>query len=156
MRTVNLAVSGAKARDVLCTQLPQLATMRTLDLVTCVIGGNDVAWAPIFRSQSFMRTMNAIAAQLPDHSVMGSVPHFMHWPFEGRARRANSAIWKAANAHDLGTADIYTATKKVPLREYMRTFAGDYFHPNETGHQLWADAIWAQLVDKKSDRRRII
>lgn len=142
VRTVNLAVSGARAQDVLDGQVPQLSTMDPPDLVTCLVGGNDVAWAPYFRARRFARAMRAIAAHLPAGSVMGLVPHVVHWPYLTRAARANRAIRSAALAEGHPVADIHTATKALPLSRYLRTFAGDRFHPAEAGHRLWADVIW--------------
>lgn len=144
VRTVNLAVSGARAQDVLDGQVPQLSTMDPPDLVTCLVGGNDVAWAPRFRTRRFARTMRTIAEHLPNDSVMGLVPHVVHWPFLARAARANRAIRTAALAGGHTVADIHTATKALPLSRYLQTFAGDYFHPAEAGHRLWAEVAWQQ------------
>ena len=116
------------------------------DFLTCVIGGNDVAWTPAFRPQHFARDIQAVAAHLPDGSVMGLVPRFIHWPYEGRARKANRAIHRAAQARGHAVADIYAATRELSLRGYLRTFADDRFHPNRIGHTLWADAIWDRLA----------
>ena len=41
VRVVNLAVSGAMAKDVLADQVPRLPASG-VDAVTCVVGGNDV------------------------------------------------------------------------------------------------------------------
>lgn len=149
IRVVNLAVSGAKARNVLRSQIPDLSAMPAPDVVTCVIGGNDVAWARAFRADDFALDIREIAARLPAGSVMGLVPNFMHWPYEGRARKANQAIREAASVRGHGVADIHTATKGLSLRGYMRTFADDCFHPNSAGHTLWADAIWEQLAQNQ-------
>lgn len=146
VRTVNLSVSGAKAQDVLETQIPELSVITPPDFVTCAIGGNDVAWTSFFRGHDFARTIHAIAGRLPENSVMGLVPCFVHWPYEARARKANLAIRAAAGASGHAVADIHGATKKLSLPSYLRMFADDYFHPNETGHQVWADAIWERLI----------
>lgn len=148
VRTVNLCVSGARARDVLHSQIPKLSAMAAPDVLTCVIGGNDVAWAPIFDSRHFTDTMRAIATRLPARSVLGYVPHFLHWPYEPRARKANQAIRTAAEGGGHAVADIHTATRTLSLAGYMRTFARDRFHPNEHGHTLWADAIWEHLTPR--------
>lgn len=115
------------------------------DLVTCIIGGNDVAWTGMFHTDNFARDIEAIAAQLPDGTVMGSVPNFMHWPYENRARKANRMILQAADRYGHAVADIHSPTMRLSLRGYMGTFGSDWFHPNEKGHALWADAIWDQL-----------
>ena len=53
VRVVNLAVSGAMAKDVLADQLP-LMPASGVDAVTCVVGGNDAADAfprPVVRTR---------------------------------------------------------------------------------------------------------
>lgn len=148
VRVVNLSTYGARAKNVLDAQLPKLAEVTAPDFVTCVIGSNDVAWAPAFKTDDFARDMTAVASKLPQGAVMGLVPNFLHWPYDRRAVRANHAIRQAASLHGHAIADIDTATKALSLREYLATFSGDYFHPNATGHALWADAIWEQLADQ--------
>lgn len=150
IRVVNLAVSGAKARNVLHSQIPQLSAMPAPDFLTCVIGGNDVAWTRAFCGDDFARDIQAVATHVPGGSVLGLVPHFVHSPYARRARSANRAIRDAARARGHAVADIHAATKTLSLRGYLRTFAEDYFHPNRAGHMLWAEAIWAQLAP---DRR---
>lgn len=154
VRVVNLSVSGAKAKDVLDRQIPELAEMPAPDFVTCVIGGNDVAWTGVFRADDFKHDMEMIAARLPHGAVMGSVPNFMHWPYENRARKANRAIQQAASQYGHVVADIHSPTTRLSFRGYMETFAGDWFHPNEKGHALWADAIWDQLSDQQGSPAR--
>lgn len=144
VRVVNLSVSGARAIDVLEGQIPKLDTMPAPDVVTCVIGGNDVAWSRRFRADTFSRELEMIAARLPAGAVMASVPNFVHWPYEQRARRANRAIKRAASRYGHAFADLHSPT----LREYLATFAGDWFHPNEQGHALWADAVWEHLSER--------
>lgn len=148
VRTVNLSASGAKAKDVLDRQLPVLEGMPAPDVITCVVGGNDVTWAPRFHLEEFASGVDAIAARLPRGAVIGSVPSFVHWPHEGRARKANRAIEDAAQRHGHAYADIHGPTSALTLRSYLGTFASDWFHPNAKGHLLWADAVWAQLSER--------
>ena len=50
VRVVNLAVSGAMAKDVLADQLPLIPAGR-VDAATGVVGGSDVTWAWRFREK---------------------------------------------------------------------------------------------------------
>lgn len=155
VRVVNLAVSGARAQEVLEDQVPQLSQMASPHVVTCVVGGNDVAWAPVFRTRRFAQTIRAVAGHLPAGSVMGLVPHVVHWPYLARARAANLAIRDAALGQGHAVADLHTATRALPLARYLRTFAADRFHPAEGGHRLWAEAIWEQLAASRGGLSRL-
>lgn len=145
IRVENLCVSGAKAHHVLERQIPKLNDVPRPDFVTCVVGGNDVAWTWPFRNDAFSEQMHMIASHLPMNSVMGAAPYFMHWPYERRASKANRAIVDAASSQGHAVADIHMMTKALSIRGYMQTLAGDFFHPNKKGHALWANAIWEQL-----------
>ncbi|QVQ51543.1 SGNH/GDSL hydrolase family protein [Spiractinospora alimapuensis] len=145
VRTVNLAVSGATAATLLRDQIPQLADVPNPDFVTCVIGGNDVAWEWWRRSHTFADPLRRIARRLPAGSVLGTVPSFGHWPYEGWARRANGVIHEEAYSNGHLVADLYTPTRRLWPWRYRHILAGDLFHPNAAGHTLWADAIWPLL-----------
>lgn len=145
VRTVNLAISGATATTLLREQIPQLSYAPRPDFVTCVIGGNDVAWEWWRRSHTFADPMGDVASRLPAGSVLGTVPSFGHWPYEGWVRRANDVIQRQAHRHGHAVADLYAPTRGLWPWRYSRVLADDFFHPNAAGHTLWADAIWPLL-----------
>ena len=142
---VNLSVSGATAEDLLRDQIPNMPDPSGNMAVTCVIGGNDVARLR-FDAQAFAQTMEMIAARLPVGAVMGLVPRFGHWPYDKRVQLVNEAIRDAAATRAHRVADIYTPSVRLSMAQYMKTLARDFFHPNESGHVMWADAVWDQLA----------
>ncbi len=149
IRVINLAVSGERAADLLRRQIPQLPTLPAPDFITCVVGANDVAFAPLRRPypvEEFTTSMTKIVQALPPHAVVGAVPSFGHWPFEGRVQQTNSATRRIATAHGLGFADLYETTRPLwPFRYTAGYVSRDLFHPNARGHRLWADTIWPHL-----------
>ena len=150
VRVVNLAVSGAKAHDVLETQVPRLETLLAggarVDAVTCVVGGNDVTWTLPFRVERFAEPLEEIAQRLPAGSALGLVPSFRIWPFEQRVRRANVAVRQVSARHGLGIADVYTATLRRGLRHQLAHLARDRFHPNGRGYADWASAVHPEVL----------
>lgn len=55
-RVLNLSVSGARARDVLAGQLPRLEALDVRpELVSCLVGGNDLVRTPVPRLVAEMR-----------------------------------------------------------------------------------------------------
>lgn len=159
VRTINLAISGERSADLLRRQIPRFGSLPRPDFVTCVVGGNDVAFARRWNQEAFTSTIDSIAAGLPQHAVIGLVPSFGHSPFEYRVRRANQAIRAAATNRGLAVADLYSPTRALWPFRYWKHTSRDFFHPNGRGHMLWTDAIWphletqaAALIPARSDQ----
>lgn len=144
--TLNLSVSGATARSLLRDQLPLLHALDDPPhLVTCVVGGNDVA-APRFRAVEFAAAVDRIMAGLPRGSVVANIASFGHWPYEQRALAANSAIREAAARHGQVLADLHAATRPLWPWRYIAHLSPDLFHPNTRGYALWSDALWEAVA----------
>ena len=150
VRVVNLAVSGAMAKDVLADQLPQMP-VSGVDAVTCVVGGNDVTWAWRFREAAFEEPLEEIARRLPPGSTLGLVPTFRVPPFEARVRRANTVVRRVAARHGLGVADVHTATRRTSVKHQVSRLARDLFHPNGAGYEDWARAIAPEVLRQLRD-----
>lgn len=140
VRVVNLARSGATASTVLEQQLPELERWPAAEVVSCVVGGNDVAWARRFDVPRFAAAVEAIAQGLPRGAVVGLVPTFGHPPFDGRVRRANTAIRASSQRHGIAVADLSDASGRS-WRERTGRLSPDLFHPNARGHAHWARAV---------------
>ena len=151
LRVVNLARSGVTAATVLADQVPQLHRWTEADLVTCVVGGNDVAWRRRFDLPGFAATVDAVAQRLPEGAVLGLVPTFGHWPFDGRVRVANEAIRAAAQRCGLRVADLASASGRT-WPERVGLLSPDFFHPNARGHARWAQAVSAAALHDVSGR----
>lgn len=143
---VNLSVSGATIGTLIRDQLPRLVTLPTPTFVTCLIGGNDVAaLGRPFKAPAFRAAAERLVQSLPAHAVLGAVPSFGHWPYERRAKNANTALHDAGTARSLRIADLHQPTRALLPWRYISILAGDFFHPDERGHQLWSDVLWPQL-----------
>lgn len=155
VRIVNLAISGATAATVLREQVPRLDALlsdgpgsagRSPDVVTCVVGGNDITWTRRFRPEHFEADLDRVAAHLPAGSTLGLVPSFRLWPFEQRVRRANAVVRRIAARHGLGVADLHVATLRSSLRHQFGRLSPDWFHPNGAGYADWARALLPEVL----------
>ena len=145
VHVVNLAVSGALAKDVLADQVPRMPD-GPVDAVTCVVGGNDVTWAWRFRVEDFARPLEEIARRLPAGATLGTVPSFRIRPFEPRVLEANEAVRRIARRHGLGVADVHAATLRRDLRHQLSRLSSDRFHPNAAGYADWARAVVPEVL----------
>ena len=139
VRVVNLSVSGAKIKDVLDNQVPQLKDY-TPDYVTIEIGANDLV---AFDADRFQSEYAQLASVLPANTVVSNMPNFGGRIKRSQAvARANVIVAEQAEQHQLLLADLYTSTKS---HETPFNYAADFFHPNNSGYKNWADAFWTVL-----------
>jgi acyl-CoA thioesterase-1 len=85
------------------------------DVVTVDIGGNDVV---VYNAERFSALVCILTAALPAGAFVADVPYFMHGRWERRATEAGRVL---------------------------TDFAADWFHPNDRGHRIWADAFWDRM-----------
>jgi len=129
-RVVNLAVSGARTRDVLNNQLPRLSQLPAPNLVTAVVGGNDLIGTPL---RWWCDDVEALGSALPARSVMATVPQGFR---QRKALRANAVIREVATRHGHGLADVWAMTGPPWRGAYA-----DGMHPSGCGYRSWATAV---------------
>jgi len=131
-RVLNLSKSGAKATDVVKTQLPRLEALDAPPaLVTCAIGANDMISTPL---APLLASVREIMRRLPDGAVVATVPQGLR---PSRALAVNDVIRTEAPAAGLLVADVWAHTGG-PWRGKL---AADGFHPGLTGYADWAEAF---------------
>lgn len=143
VEVVNLSSSGAQISDVLDTQLPELAALgRVPDLLTVGIGGNDVR---DYDRGRFTAEAARLTAALPDGAYVADAPYFMHGRWEDDALDAADVLATQARAQGLRPVALHAAQRAQGWTAMLTQFAADWFHPNDRGHRVWADAFWAVI-----------
>jgi lysophospholipase L1-like esterase len=143
VQVVNLSRSGARIRDVVDTQLPELAALgREPDVVTVAIGGNDIR---AYDRAAFAREAERLAAALPAGAYVADAPYFMHGRWERDADQAAGLLRQEAADAGLRPVALHQALKAQGSRAMLTQFAADWFHPNDRGHEVWADAFWREM-----------
>ncbi|WP_233615171.1 SGNH/GDSL hydrolase family protein [Leucobacter chromiisoli] len=146
-RVVNLGVSGSTtflcARDQLPRAEKPLA--QHPNLVTVSIGANDIAmWDPV----AFHRNLGRILDAVPRHTIVGELPCFFFPRNERKVAEANGILHQLAEARGLRVVPIHAATRRRGLLGILTEFAGDAFHPNDRGYEVWADTFWPDVRDR--------
>ncbi|MCW2680864.1 MAG: hydrolase family protein [Frankiales bacterium] len=142
---VNLSKSGARIRDVLDTQLPALSALgRTPDVLTVAIGGNDVR---AYDRATFARDADRLTAALPAGAYVADAPYFMHGHWEADAQQAADVLTAGATAQALRPVALHEALRAQGPEAMLTQFAADWFHPNDRGHEVWADAFWDRMAN---------
>ena len=127
-RVVNLSRADAGVADVLARQLPELAELtaeQPADLVTCVIGAQDIA----HRGSGLDVALRSMLAALPQGAVVATVP--LRGP---NADATNAIIREGITRNALRLADLAAITRRGGLRL------------NDVGHAAWARVL-VQAID---------
>ena len=142
VRVVNLSRSGAKVRDVVADQLPRLRTLRP-DLITVGVGANDIRG---FDAARYEGDVVALVAGLPAGAVIADVPYFMHGKAQRNAARAGATLTRLARRRGLVVAPLHSRSRRRGWKAMGTDYAADWFHPNDTGHRVWAGAFRQALA----------
>lgn len=144
----NLGVSGAPSDLCVRDQLPRarkVLAKRQSDLVTLAIGANDIAQ---WNARAFHRNLNMILDALPANTIVSELPSFHLPKNERKVREANNIVHTIAEARGLEVVPLYAATKARGLPGILTEFAGDAFHPNDRGYEVWADTFWPLIRER--------
>jgi len=137
-RLLNYSRSGARAADVVATQLPRLETLADRPaLVTCAIGANDVFPTPL---PALLASLREIMRRLPAGAVIATLPQGLR---PARAAMVNDMIRTEAPAAGLVVADVWAHTGPP----WHGKLAVDGFHPGVAGYGDWARAFAEALPD---------
>ena len=144
VQVVNLSRSGARIADVVETQLPALAALgREPDVLTVAIGGNDVR---AYDRDTFAAEVDRLTASLPAGAYVADAPYFMHGRWERDAQQAADMLTARAVERGLRPVPLHEALRDQGPQAMLTQFAADWFHPNDRGHRVWADAFWAVIA----------
>ena len=149
VQVVNLSRSGARVHDIVVEQLPRLAGLAP-DLITVAVGSNDLAQ---YDAARFRADVDALVSGLPPGAVVGDVPWFMHGGTGRKSGEAADYVASRAGSRGLPVARLHRAMRERGWRSMITDFAADWFHPNDRGHRVWADAFW-EAIDRSGAAAR--
>ena len=163
VRVVNVAVGGARLRDVLATQIAALKTNRP-QIVTVSVGANDATHGTddieysndlktLFAALKTSGATKILVANTPD---MFQTPALV-WPlarkFGGRAQTQNAIFDTLISDTRIQKVDLFGKGKLVYARD-QNLYARDLFHPSSKGYRVWAREFVRVLdVRSFSDKR---
>ncbi len=134
-RMVNLSVSGGRLSDLINRQIPTMESLGPVDLVTVIIGSNDLI-SPRLRAAAPGR-LAEVLRWLPAGSVVGTQPG-------GRsgALELNRLVDEAAAQRGLVVAEF----RDPRTRSWKGKLSADHFHPNDHGYRGMADIVAEALA----------
>ncbi len=149
----NIAVSGAKTRDLIDTQLAGAVAFQP-DIITISVGANDVTHLKdedqiLANIQTILETLTAktdaqiFVANIPIVDRVPLFPYPVKKLWGHRVHRLNSRII-GLNNDRVHVVDIHEfGWNRYP--DIRTTFAKDQFHPNDEGYNNWTNAFLTQM-----------
>lgn len=132
-RLLNLSMSGGRFRDVSDTQIPVMREfLPTPDLVTCVIGSNDMMWRR--GSGRVISDGEIVAKALPSRSLLS----FLGGPGP-RPRRINEIFEREGQSRGFDLFHVWNWPSA------QGALAADRIHPSDLGYSYMADLAWEKL-----------
>ncbi|HEX6955140.1 MAG TPA: SGNH/GDSL hydrolase family protein [Agromyces sp.] len=148
VRVVNLSVSGATTALAVRDQLPKLAKYRP-DVMTVSIGANDIAkWDP----EAFEANLREILDAVPPHALIADLPFFYFPHHERKVAVANDILRRLVAERGLTLVRLHRETRVRGFRRMFTHFANDWFHPNDHGYRVWADAFRPAVLATLAER----
>ena len=136
-RVLNLSMSGGRFADVTTHQLPALtATGLSADLVTSIIGSNDIMWRR--NKAGIEKDARLMLDALPRGTFLSKVSRSQKNDRRGLINAAFSESQKSGKVHLFNAWNWPTGTGM---------WAEDRFHPNDGAYKLIANNLWASLLE---------
>lgn len=136
-RLVNLSVSGGRLSDLLERQIPAMESLGTPDLVTVVIGSNDLI-GPRLRA-GVPGALSEVLRRLPSGSVVGTQPGGRSGALEFN-RLVDEAVGERGH--------VVAEFRDPRMRSWSGKLSADHFHPNDRGYAAMADIV-AEAVSRR-------
>jgi len=136
-RLVNLSVSGGRLTDLLERQIPAMEALGEADLVTVVVGSNDLISRRL--RDALPARLAEVLRRLPPGSIVGTQPG-------GRsgALAFNRLVDEAAAERGLVIAEF----RDPRMRSWRGKLSIDHFHPNDLGYAGMAEIV-AEAVERR-------
>jgi hypothetical protein len=142
----NYAMAGATSDDVIKDQLPH-ADLENADLILLEIGVND-GHKPRGTQENLAKNMAYLLSILPaEKTVVSDLP----FP---KLRKKYQAIMETT----LSTASVARAYPSRAFEHILPSLlvtAGDFWHPNNRGHELWFE-VFRPGVTEVLERRKLL
>lgn len=138
----NRSLTGGKVRDVAQDQIPQ-ADIDSADLIIVTVSANDaLRKTPIAEYRDHLQT---IADSLPaNKTILADVPRV------GLYSKYQPAFDEVVGKHPYRRASFYDAEQSSSM---FSIIAGDFFHPNNKGYQIWFSAFKPHIDDFLSNEK---
>lgn len=147
------AIPGVRSVYVLNNFIEPVIAVKP-DIVTLFIGINDIHGnvpAEQFR-ENYSQILTRLTQETDADVYVINLPYIgtknlinlpYRYYFNWRTQQYNEIIQELATQYNVTYIDLYTSHEPNSLlNEY---YAGDFFHPNAIGYNLWAESIYADF-----------
>lgn len=153
----NLSYPGATTKDVINNQLTQTAALQNADLITLLIGVNDIhnlVPAKTFQN-NFKKIINDLTKNSKAQIVVINIPFLgsskiVNFPYnlllDLRTKQFNKIIEQEIADKNIIYIDLYNQTKNN-----FDFYSEDLFHPSAEGYSKWEEIIYAGINSRSNN-----
>lgn len=160
VHVVNVAVGGARLRDVVQHQIAALKTVRP-QIVTVTVGANDATHETddIEYSNELQQLFTALKSSNAKTILVANTPDMrqtpaLSWPlamkFGRRAQKQNAIFDRLISGTRIQKIDLFGEGKLIYARDH-KLYAADLFHPSGKGYEVWAK-LFVRVLDVSLQR----
>jgi lysophospholipase L1-like esterase len=137
-------MSGGRFEDIVHRQLPAMrGAGLDPDIMTAVIGSNDVIWRR--DTEGIIADARLVVDALPSDALLSRVSEARH----DRRRRGVNEVFE--DAQQRGAVTLFEAWD---WPTGVGVWAEDNFHPNDAAYRYIADNVWQAMRNRLDGTRR--
>ena len=137
-RLVNLSVSGGRLTDLLERQIPAMEALGEPDLVTVIVGSNDLISRRL--RDALPARLAEVLRRLPTGAVVGTQPGGRSGAFA-----FNRLVDEAAVERRIVVAEF----RDRRMRSWKGKLSIDHFHPNDLGYAGMAEIVAEAVRERR-------
>ncbi len=138
----NLSVAGAGVAQVISQQIPQLEGIDGRYYILSVGANDAIRNTPV---EDIVRQFEILTPLLPAGTFIAEVPAYRWGIVDDKVIEINAELATMAEANSLRIVPLHAPTFLYSKEGAYYDF--DFFHPNNKGHELWAQTFWTVMEE---------
>lgn len=138
----NLSVSGAGVAQIINQQIPQLEGLDGRYYILSV-GANDAIRNT--STEDIVKQFKILTPLLPAGTFIAEIPAYRWGIADDKVQEVNAELRSMAEANSLRIVPLHAPT--LLHSKESKYYDYDFFHPNDKGHELWAQTFWSVMEE---------
>lgn len=138
----NISVAGAGVAQVINQQIPQLDRIDGRYYILSVGANDAIRNTP---AEDIIQQFKTLTPLLPAGTFIAEIPAYRWGIADDKVLEINAELNAMADANSLRLVPLHAPTflnsRKGEYYDY------DFFHPNNKGHELWAQTFWTVMEE---------
>lgn len=138
----NISVAGAGVAQVINNQIPQLEGVEGRYYILSVGANDTIRNTPV---EDIVKQFKILTPLLPAGTFIAEIPAYRWGIADDKVLEINAELATMADANSLRIVPLHAPTLLYSKEGAYYDF--DFFHPNNKGHELWAQTFWTVMEE---------